>query len=88
MFDMALHVRVSGLLEAVAAIEDELSANELELVRHLKEKYADPGPGDETDARVLEVILRNVAIRKGYDIDVKTDPGRVIPVKPRAKGKD
>jgi len=83
MFDMALHVRVGALLDTVEALDGELAPNEREIVRHMREKYADPGHNDATDVRVLEVIVRNVAIRKGYDIDVKRDPPRVIPVEAR-----
>jgi hypothetical protein len=86
MFDMARHIRVKALLETVEALTDELSFNEVEMVRHLKEKYAEPGHNDSDDVVALEVIVRNVAIRKGYDIDVKKDPGRVIPVSGRRSG--
>jgi len=86
MFDMARHIRVKALLETVEALTDELSFNEVEMVRHLKEKYADPGHNDSDDVVALEVIVRNVAIRKGFDMDVKKDPGRVIPVSGRRSG--
>jgi hypothetical protein len=87
MFDMARHIRVKALLETVEALEDELSFNELEMVRHLKEKYVEPGHNDSDDVVALEVIVRNVAIRKGFDMDVKKDPGRVIPVESRRSDK-
>ncbi len=78
MFDMARHLRVRELLDEVTVVEDELGFNELEMVRHLKEKYADPGNNDADDVVALEVILRNVEIRRGYNVDVKKHPGRVI----------
>lgn len=72
MFDMARHLRVIALLDEVAAVEERLIANEREMVAHLREKYADPGHGDGDDAAVLEIILRNVEIRRGFEIDPKT----------------
>ena len=81
MFDMARHVRVTELLAELRAVEDRLTANELEMVRHLQEKYADPGHGDGDDALVLEVILRNVRIREGYDIDPRSHTPRAVTAK-------
>ncbi len=72
MFDMARHLRVTALLDEVKAVEDRLIANEREMVAHLREKYADPGHSDGDDAAVLEIILRNVEIRRGFEIDPKT----------------
>lgn len=83
MVDLARHIRVKALLEEVAAVEDRLAANELEMVRHLAHKYQDPGPSDPDDARVLEVILRNVAIRRGYDVDARHRPPRAIQLERR-----
>ena len=77
-FDMARHARVARLLEEVAEVEERLAVNELEMVRHLRRKYADPGHGDGDDATVLEVILRNVEIRKGFEIDAGTHVPRAI----------
>ena len=72
MFDMARHLRVIALLDEINAVEDRLIANEREMVAHLREKYADPGHSDGNDAAVLEIILRNVEIRRGFEIDPKT----------------
>jgi len=71
MFDMARHLRVTALLDEVRAVEERLISNEREMVAHLREKYADPGHSDGDDAAVLEIILRNVEIRRGFDIDPK-----------------
>ena len=76
MFNMTRHIEVQRLLERIAAVEDQLLPNELEMVRSLKAKYDDPGPNDFDDTTVLEVILRNVEIRKGYRIDAKRDAPR------------
>ena len=78
MVDLARHVHVTSLFEDIEAVEAELTANELEMVRHLKEKYEDPGHSDFDDAHVLEVILRNVGIRKGFDIDARKHTPRAI----------
>lgn len=72
MFDMARHLRVTALLDEIAEVEDRLIANEREMIAHLREKYADPGHGDGDDAAVLEIILRNVDIRRSFEIDPKT----------------
>ena len=85
MFDMARHVRVKALLEEVEAVEGELTANELEMVRHLKEKYADPGHGDADDVIVLEVVLRNVGIRNGFDIDARSHTPRAVEAERRRR---
>ena len=43
----------------------DLTPNELEMLSHLRSKYAVPDHGDFDDKICLEVILRNVAIRRG-----------------------
>ena len=47
-------------------------------------KYAEPVSPEATDVTCLEVILRNVRIRRGYDFDPATDGGRIIDL-PRGK---
>jgi hypothetical protein len=76
--NLTRHAEVSRLLEEVEAVADALTANELELFRHLKMKYADPGPGADDDKICLEVMLRNIEIRKGYGLDPKRDAARKI----------
>lgn len=76
MFDMARHVEAQRLLEQIEAVEDQLLPNELEMVRSLKAKYAEPNHSDFDDVVVLEVVLRNVEIRKGYRIDARKDAPR------------
>ena len=78
MVDLARRVHVTGLFEKIEEVEGKLTANELEMVRHLKEKYEDPGHSDFDDAHVLEVILRNVGIRKGFEIDARNHTPRTI----------
>lgn len=84
MFDMARHVEIKRLLEQLAEVEDKLLPNELEMVRSLAAKYDEPGHGDFDDVTCLEVILRNVEVRKGFNMDPKRDAGRVIDM-PRKK---
>ena len=77
MVNLARHVEAQRLLEEIAAVEDQLLPNELEMVHHLRAKYGEPGVTDFDDVTVLEVVLRNVEIRKGYRIDARKDAGRV-----------
>ena len=81
--NLARHAEVARLIDEVEAVADALTANELELFRHLKAKYADPGPGAEDDKICLEVMLRNIEIRKGYSLDPKRDTGRSIEMERR-----
>ncbi len=69
MFDMASFVEVKTLLQAVAAVESKLSANELEMYRSLEAKYQEPGHTSFDDKICLEVMLRNIKIRTGYGLD-------------------
>ncbi len=66
---MASFVEVKTLLQAVAAVEGKLSANELEMYRSLEAKYREPGHTSFDDKICLEVILRNIRIRTGYGLD-------------------
>ena len=66
MTNLARHAAVTELLERLERLEDRLLPNEREMVAHLRLKYAEPGVSDFDDAQCLEVILRNVEIRKGY----------------------
>ncbi len=85
MFDMAAYVEVKRLLDALGAIEARLMPNELEMLRSLKAKYAEPSSPDPFDVTSIEVMLRNVEIRKGYRFDPGKDAGRVIDL-PRTRG--
>ena len=78
MFNMTGYVELKGLLTKVEAIEENLMPNELEMLRGLLAKYVEPLNPDPYDVTSLNVILRNVEIRKGYRFDPKKDGGRVI----------
>ena len=85
--NLTRHIKVTRLIAEAETVADALTPNELELLRHLKAKYREPGPGADDDQVCLEVMLRNVEIRKGYAMDPKRDSGRVIEVT-RRRGKD
>ena len=70
--------QVMGLLDQLAAVEEELTPNERELFHSLKAKYAAPGPGSFEDKTCLEVMLRNVEVRRGYGLAPQDTVGRVI----------
>lgn len=83
MFSMAAYLEFKSLIDEVGALEDQLMPNELEMLHSLKAKYAEPLAPDPFDVTALEVMRRNVQVRKGYDFDPKKDGGRVIDL-PRA----
>lgn len=83
MANLARMAEVARLLELLQPLEEQLLPNELEMVRSLRLKYADPAVTDFDDAVVLEVILRNIEIRRGFRIDPKTDGGRVFELERR-----
>ena len=78
MFDMTGYAELKRLLTKVEEIEDKLMPNELEMLRSLKAKYDGPLSPDPFDVTALNVMFRNVDIRKGYRFDPRKDGGRVI----------
>ena len=78
MVELVAYVALQRLIDAAEAVEESLMPNEREMLRSLKSKYAAPMDVDPFDATALEVILRNVEVRKGYDFDPRKDGGRVI----------
>ena len=80
MVNLAGHAEVLKLLAEVEAVAAHLTPNELEMLSHLKSKYAAPNQDDFDDKICLEVTLRNVAIRYGYTMDPKRYAARVIEV--------
>ncbi len=78
MVNLANHAEVLKLLAEVEASAADLTPNELEMLSHLRSKYAEPDHGDFDDKICLEVMLRNVAIRTSYKMDPKFDAARVI----------
>ena len=71
MTNLLRHAEVTALLERLAPLEGQLLPNERQMVQAIRDKYAQPGVTDFDDAHCLEVILRNLEIRKGYDMERK-----------------
>ncbi len=78
MFNMAGYAEVKRLLGELQAVENKLMPNELEMLRSLKVKYTEPLTPDPFNHTSLNVMLRNVEIRKGYRIEPRKDGGRII----------
>ncbi len=78
MVDIVGYAAIKRLLDAVERAVGKLRPNEIETYRELAAKYAGPAPPDANDATCLEVILRNVEIRKAYRVKPDSDRDRVI----------
>ena len=78
MFDLTGYAEFKRLLTKVEVIEGKLMPNELEMLRSLKAKYVAPLNPDPFDVTALNVMLRNVEVRKGFRFDPKREGGRVI----------
>lgn len=79
-------VEVNRLLDELAAVQEKLTPNERELFHSLEAKYREPGATSFDDKTCLEVMLRNVEIRRGYGLDPRDTVGRIIDL-PRRGGK-
>ena len=86
MFNLINYADVKRLLGELETLEDQLMPNELEMLHSLCDKYAEPITIDPFDATALNVMLRNIEVRKGYVFDVKKDAGRVIELPRKAEG--
>ena len=84
MVKLAAYAEFKAMLDHAAEIEEELLPNELEMLHSLNAKYSEPLNLDPFDVTAIEVILRNVGVRKGFSFDVKKDAARVIDL-PRVK---
>jgi len=84
MVKLVAYAKFKVQLESAGALEDALLPNELEMLHSLTVKYGEPLDPDPFDVTALEVIQRNVGVRKGFSFDVKKDPARVIDL-PRVK---
>ncbi len=78
VFDITAYAAIRRLIDAVERVGERLTPNERETLAGLAAKYAEPVATEATDATCLEVILRNVEIRKGYRVDPAKDAERVI----------
>tara|TARA_Y100000758_G_scaffold278536_1_gene224487 strand:+ start:380 stop:637 length:258 start_codon:yes stop_codon:yes gene_type:complete len=84
MVKLAAYAEFKTMLDRAAEVEDKLLPNELEMLHSLNAKYSEPLNLDPFDVTAIEVILRNVGVRKGFSLDVKKDTARVIDL-PRVK---
>jgi hypothetical protein len=66
MVNLAHYAEIKALLDEVTAVADRLSPNERELFHTLAARYEEPVTGTFDDKTCLELMLRNVALRKGY----------------------
>ncbi len=87
MVNLVQHVEMLQLLEEVGASQKDLMPNEKEMLAHLREKYSEPAPGHFDDKICLEVILRNVAIRRAHGLSPAEAASRVIDL-PHKSGSD
>jgi hypothetical protein len=67
-FDITRFAEVTRLLEELAPREAELSPNEREMYRSLKARYAEPGQTSFDDKTCLEVMLRNIEVRRRHGL--------------------
>ncbi len=66
MVKLAHYAEIKTLLDEVASVADQLSPNERELFHTLAARYEEPVTGSFDDKTCLEVMLRNVVLRKSY----------------------
>ena len=78
MFNLTDYADVKRLLGELETLEAQLMPNELEMLHSLRDKYDEPITIDPFDTAALNVMLRNIEVRKGFVFDVKKDAGRVI----------
>ena len=62
------YAEIQRLLDEIAPLQGELTANELELYRTLKTKYEEPVTGQFDDKLCLELLQRNVEIRRAHGL--------------------
>ncbi len=79
MVDLANRAQVLELLEACEQQKDQLTANEFEMLSQLKLKYNEADEGSFDDKICLEVMIRNIGIRKSMSMN-KNEATRVIDV--------
>jgi hypothetical protein len=77
MVNLAHYAEIKRLLDEVAGLADQLSPNERELFHTLAARYEEPVTGTFDDQTCLEVMLRNVALRKGYGLKASEATRRV-----------
>jgi hypothetical protein len=78
MVNLTAYNELKRLVAELEAVEDKLTSNELEMLHSLRGKYSEPVDADPFDITALQVMLRNIEIRKGYNMDVHKDPIKVV----------
>ncbi len=78
MTDLVRYLEVQRLLDEVDDVADELAGNERDMVDWLRQSCEDPSHNEDQAVRLLETILRNVRIRRSYDVDAGDDTRRKI----------
>lgn len=68
--DLATLVEIQDLIEKATRIEHKLADNEKEILRELRDKYAGPCEVGFEDKTLLQVLLRNVAVRQDKGIGI------------------
>jgi hypothetical protein len=79
MLDLVNRAQVLELLEECELQKNNLTANEFEMFSHLKLKYKEADDGSFDDKICLEVMLRNIGIRKSVSMN-KNEATRIIDV--------
>ena len=79
------HALVLKLIDELEPVANELTAKERELLANLKAKYSEFGQGDFDDKICLEVMQRNIGIRRSYNMDAERDTTRVIDLPRRGR---
>ncbi len=77
MVNLAHYAEIKSLLDEVVVLADQLSPNERELFHTLAARYEEPVTGTFDDKICLEVMLRNVELRKGYGLKASDATRRV-----------
>ncbi len=80
MVNLANHTQVLKLLAEAEVLAADLTPNEQEMLSHLKSKYAVPDNGDFDDKICLEVMLRNIEVRRHYGLKSGDGADRPIEV--------
>jgi hypothetical protein len=83
MVNLAHYAEIKSLLDELAGLAEELSPNERELFHTLAVRYEELVTGSFEDKTCLEVMLRNVEIRRGYGLKASDATRQItLPRKP------
>ena len=77
MVNLAHYAEIKTLLEDVAKIAEELSPSERELFHTLAARYRELVTGSFEDKTCLEVMLRNVEVRRSYGLKASEATRRI-----------